>query len=120
MVPVGGNNRLTNVLPSPSPEKAVKEDEKRRYLDLILGSATDELIDEIVSEIVEKKILHYDFSRIIENERWFSIMDLRRIALKVSPDFEKPSKKPAVQAVEPEVQAVEPAVLKKKTKTRRS
>ena len=62
--------------------------EKARYLEII-RSASPELVDEIVKDIYEKKILHYDFNQIVLNERWFSLMDLRRMALRINPNFEK-------------------------------
>jgi hypothetical protein len=39
-------------------------------------------------------VFEYDFMRIIENERWFSLMDLRRLALKVDPFFERVVEQP--------------------------
>lgn len=71
-------------------------DEKRKYLEVI-RQAEPGFIDKTINEIVSKKILHFDFNRIIENDRWFSVLDLRRMALDVDPDFEKENLKPVAK-----------------------
>lgn len=69
-------------------EGNIDNNEKSKYLEIILG-ASQSLIDEVVKDIYEKRILHYDFNQVVQNERWFSLMDLRRMALKINPEMEK-------------------------------
>ena len=73
-----------------SPNGEQPTDEKSNYLKIIRDGVSPDMIDTIIQEILVKKILHFDFNRIIENDRWFSVLDLRRMALQVDPDFEKP------------------------------
>ena len=71
---------------------SVDADEKSRYLEVIKG-ASEETILEVIDNLVSEKILVHDFHKIIQNERWFSIVDLRRIALKVNPLLDRPEDK---------------------------
>ena len=60
-------------------------DERSRYL-RIIQSAKREVIEGVIGKLVHSGVLHLDFHKIIQNERWFSIIDLRRIAEQVDPD----------------------------------
>lgn len=78
-----------------------RDEEKELYLYTIRGKVSKEQVNQVVLELVDKQVFHYDFSRILENPRWFSLMDLRRLALLVDPNFEKPqanAKKDPTQA----------------------
>lgn len=75
-----------------APGEPTMSPEKERYLTVIREGMTTQMVDEIVKDIYEKRILHYDFNQIINNDRWFSLMDLRRMALKVDPNFERVDK----------------------------
>ena len=68
---------------------AVEGDEKARYLDIIRG-ASPQIVSEVIDNLVQERVLEHDFHKIIQNERWFSIVDLRRIALRVNPEFDSP------------------------------
>ena len=98
-------------------------DEKSKYLDVIRNNATPAFVDKAVREIVKKGILHYDFARIIENDRWFSVMDLRAMALLADPDFEqqklKPELPPIVYAEDSGVKQAEEEEPKPKKRNKR-
>lgn len=88
----GGNTRSSSGLvvhrqPTAAP---VSVDERTKYLEVIRG-ASKPMVDRIVARLVRERVFHVEFDRIIENERWFSLMDLRRIALMVDPKFESPA-----------------------------
>ena len=65
-------------------------EERNFYLSLVQEEATDEWVNKFIKEVVSRKILKYDWKKVLENKRWFSTLDLRRFALEVNPDFEKP------------------------------
>ena len=65
-------------------------DERQQYLDVIWREATDEWLENLINEVLTKKVMYYDWKKIIMNERWFSILDLRRFALELCPDMDKP------------------------------
>lgn len=65
-------------------------DERSRYINIIVSKASDQWLDSFIKEVVVKKVLIYDWKTIIQNERWFSILDLRRFALDIDPDMDKP------------------------------
>lgn len=62
--------------------------ERQRYIDVIVGGANSKWLDSFIQEVIVKRVLQYDWKTIIQNERWFSILDLRRLALEVDPGFE--------------------------------
>lgn len=76
------------------PEPVSMSEEKKKYLEVIRDHVTEDLKKEVIKEIRRKKLLFYDFMHVVENDRWFSLVDLRRIALKADPDFEKVKKEP--------------------------
>lgn len=66
-------------------------DERQRYLDVI-QRASPSWVDGFIKEVMVKRVLQYDWKEIVKSERWFSVLDLRRFALEVDPDFEKSTK----------------------------
>lgn len=64
-------------------------DERERYIAVISGKATEEWVDKFIKEVLTKNVLKFDWKEIIQSERWFSLLDLRRWALEVDPDMEK-------------------------------
>lgn len=62
--------------------------ERDRYIQIITSRASDAWVDSFIREVVVKNVLKYDWKEIIKSERWFSVLDLRRFALEVSPNFE--------------------------------
>jgi hypothetical protein len=109
----GRNKKQEMVQATPRPvfqsvQQVPMSDEKALYLYTIRSKIKTEQIGAAIEELIDKKVFEYDFMRIIENERWFSLMDLRRLALKVDPFFERAIEEPA---------QMEP-VLSKPTKVR--
>ena len=88
----------------------VHSDEKELYLYTIRGKITEEQIEEVVRDLVEKRVLQFDFNRIIENDRWFSLMDLRRLTLRVDKNADKTKPKPELATS----QMIKQPLLKKK------
>lgn len=80
-------------LPSPVWD-SMEVSERSRYIEVIKEKATPEVIKQVITALVSEGTLTHDFHKIIQNERWFSVLDLRKIALKVSPNFEKPPRGP--------------------------
>lgn len=68
------------------------EGERQRYIDIITKGADDKWVDTFIKEVVLKKVLVYDWREIIKTERWFSVLDLRRFALEVDPQMDKPKR----------------------------
>lgn len=75
--------------------------ERETYLEIIKNKANDEWVNKLIKEIISKKILKYDWFRVIQQHRWFSVLDLRRFALDLDPKFE------ASVVEEPEVEELE-------------
>ena len=81
-----GQNPAQNYISGSPPPPT---DERSIYLDVV-SKASPEWVNKFISEIVTKQVLQYDWFTIVKNDRWFSILDLRRFALQVNPEFEKP------------------------------
>lgn len=83
-------------LPSRAP---IDDPERAAYLRVIEEKADAEWLKKFIEEVLVKNVLQYDWKTIIRSERWFSVLDLRRYALDLDPDFEKVVKqdKPAPQ-----------------------
>lgn len=62
--------------------------ERDQYIDTICRMASDEWVRKFTKDI--KRILINDWKTIIRNERWFSLLELRRFALEVNPEMDKP------------------------------
>lgn len=62
--------------------------EREKYIDVICRMASDEWVKKFTKDI--KRVLVNDWQTIIRNERWFSLLELRRYALQLSPDMDKP------------------------------
>jgi hypothetical protein len=75
--------------------------EREVYIRAICNKATDEWLTHFISEVVTKKVLIYDWRTIIRNERWFSLLDLRRFALEVDPNIDQPVPPKTVRIFEP-------------------
>ena len=73
---------------------SISAGERLRYIEVIREKATTEVIKQVISALVSEGTLTHDFHKIIQNERWFSVLDLRKIALRVSPNFEKSPRGP--------------------------
>ena len=56
--------------------------ERESYL-RTLRRATPEIIDRIIRRLVRERVFHVEFDHVVRNERWFSLMDLRKISLEV-------------------------------------
>ena len=65
-------------------------EERDLYIRTICNKASDAWLERFIDEVVRKQVMVYDWKTIIRNERWFSILDLRRFALEVDPDLDKP------------------------------
>lgn len=61
--------------------------ERDKYIDIICRMASDEWVKKFTSHI--KRALVNDWQTIIRNERWFSLLELRRFALQLDPDMDK-------------------------------
>ena len=61
---------------------AADSDERARYLAQV-KRADAALIDRIIRRLVRERVFHVEFDQVVENSRWFSLMDLRRLALEV-------------------------------------
>ena len=70
------------------PQNVTGDPERDRYIEVITEGAKDEWVTSFIREVVTKNVLKYDWKYIIRNERWFSVLDLRRFALEVNPGFE--------------------------------
>lgn len=68
-------------------------DERDQYIRVICNKASEEWVKSFIKEVVTRKVLTYDWRTIIRNERWFSILDLRRFALEIDPDMDKVEEK---------------------------
>jgi hypothetical protein len=88
----------------------VTSDEREHYIRTICNKADDKWLERFITEVVTKKVLIYDWKTIIRNERWFSILDLRRFALEVDPDLDAPKIAKGFK----EFQATEPIVVKRR------
>lgn len=88
--------------------------ERDRYIDVICRNADPKWVDTFIREVVVKNVLKYDWKMIIQNDRWFSVLDLRRFALDIDPGFETETEK-----VEPS-RLVTPEVKPKRTRTKRN
>lgn len=62
--------------------------ERDRYIDTITRMASDEWVKKFTKDL--KRVLINDWQTIIRNERWFSLLELRRFALEVDSQFDKP------------------------------
>lgn len=80
---VGNKTRLT-VAPQ------TRDPERQEYLDVILRKADPSWVQKFIKEVVAKKILRYDWQTVIGQERWFSLLDLRRMAIELEPNIEHP------------------------------
>lgn len=68
-------------------------EEREQYI-AVISQADPKWVEHFIKEVMAKNVLLYDWKEIIKFERWFSILDLRRFALEVNPDFERASSKP--------------------------
>lgn len=82
--------------------------ERDTYLEIIKSKATEKWVKNLIKEIIAKKILQYDWFRVIQQSRWFSVLDLRRFALDLDPEFE------ASRVEEPELEENTPEEEEKK------
>ena len=89
-------------------------DERELYIRTITNKATDEWLKRFIKEVVVKQVLRNDWKSIIRNERWFSLLDLRRFALDIDPDVDRPEPPPTVRFFNPERQ-IKRSRPKKKT-----
>lgn len=64
--------------------------ERARYLEVIFAKSNDEFVDKFIDEVVKKSVLKFDWKEIMKSVRWFSVLDLRKFALELDPNFEKP------------------------------
>ncbi len=85
----GGAAIASESAPSRINEVLGASDERERYIQAIIQGASDKWIESFIKEVVVKNVLRYDWKEIIKFERWFSILDLRRFALEVNPNFEQ-------------------------------
>ena len=80
-----GRSVVSNLQPGMTEE----EMERQKYIGVIASKANDAWITRLIKEVISKRILKYDWQRVIANPRWFSVLDLRRFALDLDPNFEK-------------------------------
>ncbi len=71
-----------------NPSTSNGNSERDKYIDTICRMASDEWVKKFTKDI--KRMLVNDWQTIIRNERWFSLLELRRYALQVNPELEKP------------------------------
>lgn len=95
-------NGQTNLASSKTiPE--ILENERERYIKCIKEKANATWIDNFITEVVAKQILRFDFDQVLRNERWFTVLDLRRHALSIDPRIDNPSEpkqySPAITAM---------------------
>jgi hypothetical protein len=83
-------------------QSSIGSDERELYIRTISNKASDEWLKHFINEVVTKQVLIYDWKTIIRNERWFSLLDLRRFALEVDPNLDKPEPPKSVRMFEPE------------------
>lgn len=62
-------------------------EERDRYI-AVIAQADPKWVDRFIKEVMAKNVLLYDWKEIIKFDRWFSVLDLRRFALEVNPNFE--------------------------------
>lgn len=86
--------------------------ERELYLRVISEGATEDWVEDFIKEVLTKNVLKYDWKQIIRSERWFSILDLRRFALDINPDFEKD--RPAADASVDDLMGEDQPVVKKR------
>lgn len=80
---LAGEARRGLTQPEPAPlDPPPPSSEREAYLATI-NKATPVQINKIVRRLVRERVFHVEFDQIVRNERWFSLMDLRRIALEV-------------------------------------
>ncbi len=88
--------------------------ERERYIKTICEKADDAWVGQFIEEVIVKNVLRYDWQTIIQNERWFSVLDLRRFALGLDPDVDKPKVKE--KKINPGILAMRKKRLKQKGK----
>lgn len=84
----GHESGIRHVAPLTDQEEQV-DYERQGYLDVIQRKADSVWVAKLIKEVVAKKILKYDWFRVISNPRWFSVLELRRFALELDPEFER-------------------------------
>ena len=75
-----------------NPPASMGGTERDMYIDVISRMASDEWVKKFTKDI--KRVLINDWKTLIRNERWFSLLELRRYALQVDTDMDKPKPKP--------------------------
>lgn len=93
--PATGNGKdVATGSPAPSsiftPAGAAFSEERARLLAVIHEKATDSWVEKFIEEVVTGKVMKFDWKQIIQSERWFSVLDLRKFAIELDPNFEKP------------------------------
>lgn len=74
-------------------------DERTGYLNFILENADQEWVKNFIIETVAGKILLYDWQNVIANERWFSVLDLKRFSCEIRESIEQVRPEPPVKQV---------------------
>lgn len=77
----------------------VQVSERDRYINCIQSKASPEWLEGFINEVIIKNVLKFDWKEIIQNQRWFSILDLRRFALQVDPAVDDPPKQESLKDV---------------------
>ena len=97
------NGQPYPALAQPGTGPTVPVTEREKYINCIKEKSTAPWIDNFINEVVEKQILKFDFEMVLRNERWFTVLDLRRHALTLDPHLDDPPKptqhSPAITAM---------------------
>lgn len=87
----GGSLSFTPVT-KPAPVEVFETEEaleREAYLSSILAHITPKQVEKIIKDLYRKKVFQADFAKVVRNHRWFSLMDLRRIALEINSNVPK-------------------------------
>lgn len=76
--------------------------ERSTYLRIIQAKHTKRWVVKFIAEVVAKKILKFDWFTVIENKRWFSVLDLRRFAIELDPGLETRETEGQIKEGQPE------------------
>ena len=60
-------------------------EERASYMETITQNITDDQKKDVISALVEKGVFFYDFDQVIANERWMTVLDLRKLAATMKP-----------------------------------
>lgn len=89
------------VSPNPAPldivqSSSVMSGERFKYIECICNKATDEWLDKFIREVIADQVIRYDLAEVLKNDRWFTILDLRRYAKQIDQNIDQPKPEPEV------------------------